>query len=68
MIEQTEIYNNLLNKYPQTKKIGPTKPYNLEHAKKIAHAAALSMYNRQFKKNNSTSTIQTMGTVQLKLI
>lgn len=33
----TKHYENIMNKYFKTGKIGKIKPYNLEHAKQIAY-------------------------------
>lgn len=52
---QTEIYNDLLKTYQRTHKIGNVKPYNMEHAKKIAWAASLNIYHKQFKKPLTTT-------------
>lgn len=41
------IYENVYNKYLKTGKIGPVKPFNNEHAKKVAYMAAQSIWNRQ---------------------
>lgn len=49
MRTQTEIYNALLKTYQRTHKIGPAKPYNMEHAKHIAYAASINIYNRELK-------------------
>jgi len=54
MKTQEQIYTELLNTYQRTHKIGPAKPYNMEHAKKIAWAAASNIYNKQFKTNTTT--------------
>jgi hypothetical protein len=53
MRTQREIYSDLLKTYQKTNKIGPAKPYNMEHAKKIAWAAASNIYNKQFKTNTT---------------
>lgn len=46
MRTQQEIYNDLLKTYQKTHKIGHTRPYNMEHAKKIAWAVALNIFNK----------------------
>jgi hypothetical protein len=43
------IYENVYNKYLKTGKIGPVKPFNMEHAKKVAFKAAQSIYERSTK-------------------
>ena len=72
MKTQQEIYNNLLKTYQRTHKIGNTKPFNMEHAKKIAYAASLNI----FKKQSNTTTLYApkgrsplspVGCCQLKL-
>ena len=49
MRTQTEIYHALLKTYEKTHKIGNARPYNLSHAKHIAYAASLNIYNKQLK-------------------
>ena len=34
--DKENLYNNLINKYKRTGKIGRTKPFNLDHAQRIA--------------------------------
>lgn len=46
MRTQQEIYNDLLATYQRTHRIGNAKPYNMEHAKKIAYAASLNIFNK----------------------
>jgi len=46
---QIMIYENLLKKYERTGKIGPVKPFNMEHAKKVAWSASQSIYERNKK-------------------
>lgn len=41
------IRENLLKAYERTGKIGKVKPFDREHAKKIANAVALSIMNRE---------------------
>ena len=53
MDTQQEIYEKLMQSYQKTHKIGPAKPYNMEHAKKIAWAAAKNIYNKQQKLNTT---------------
>lgn len=43
--EQEKLYNNLINKYKKTGKIGRTKPFNLEHAKRIAWTITQKIIN-----------------------
>ena len=49
MRTQQEIYHALLKTYEKTHKIGNARPYNLSHAKHIAYAASLNIYNKQLK-------------------
>ena len=38
-----EIYQNIIEKYKRTGTIGRTKPYNMDHAKRIAWAIATKL-------------------------
>ena len=55
MRTQQEIYNDILKSYQKTHKIGNAKPYNMEHAKKIAWAAATRIYNKQWEQPIQTT-------------
>lgn len=44
-----QIYENLMKAYYRKGKIGNVKPFDIKHAKKIAHAVALSIMNRERK-------------------
>ena len=57
MRTQQEIYNDILNSYQRTHKIGNTKPYNMEHAKKIAWAVSNRIYIKQWEPKSSTTTL-----------
>ena len=57
MRTQQEIYNDILKSYQKTHKIGHTKPYNMEHAKKIAWAASTRLYNKQWEQKVHTTTL-----------
>jgi hypothetical protein len=61
MRTQQEIYHDLLKTYQKTHKIGPAKPYNMEHAKKIAWVASINIYNRQQKQSNTTALFAPKG-------
>lgn len=50
MSTQIEIYHALIKTYEKTHKIGNARPYDLSHAKHIAYAASLNIYNRELKK------------------
>lgn len=50
-----EIYNNMLNAYKRKGKIGKVRPYNLEHAKKIAWSITQKIINNN-KNNKNTNT------------
>ena len=74
MRTQQEIYNDLLKTYQKTHKIGHTKPYNMEHAKKIAWCASISIYNKQQKQSTTAlfapkgqSPLSPVGCCQLTL-
>lgn len=49
-----EVYNNMLNAYKRKGKIGKVKPYNLEHAKKIAWSITQKIINNKNKSNTIT--------------
>lgn len=53
MKTQQEIYHALMKTYEKTHKIGNTQPYNWSHAKYIAYAASINIYNRELKNNNN---------------
>lgn len=42
-----KLYENLMKAYYQKGKIGNVKPFNYEHAKKIAYATACAILNRR---------------------
>lgn len=46
-MDAQQIYEKLWASYQRTGKIGPVKPKSDTHAKVVAHAAALSIFNRQ---------------------
>ncbi len=50
MNTQQEIYHALMKTYEITHKIGRVKPYDLSHAKHVAYAASINIYNRELKK------------------
>lgn len=41
-----QIYENLMKTYERTGKIGRVKPYDWNHARKVAHAVALAIFKR----------------------
>jgi len=43
------IYANLMRTYERTGRIGKVKPFDWEHAKKIAHAVALRILHSERK-------------------
>lgn len=53
----TELYNNILNTYKKTGKIGRIKPYNLEHAKRVAYMATQNI----IKKSNTINCVIRQG-------
>jgi len=57
----TELYNNILNTYKKTGKIGKVKPYNLEHAKRVAYMATQNI----IKKSNTITLTSRQGTEPL---
>lgn len=57
MRTQQKIYNDLLKTYQRTHKIGNAKPYNIEHAKKIAWAASTRIYNKQWEQKVPTTAL-----------
>lgn len=59
-----ELFSKLMKKYETTGKIGPVKPFNREHAVRVAWAAAQSIINRQNKK--LTETIKIINEIQNK--
>jgi len=48
-MDRQELYDKLWHAYQLKGKIGPVKPKNNEHAKKICYMAALSIYERNNK-------------------
>ena len=60
----TELYNNILNTYKRTGKIGKVKPYNLEHAKRVAYMATQNI----IKKSNTISWATRQGAEPLTVI
>ena len=44
-----QIYENLMRAYYKKGRIGKVKPFDIKHAQKIAHAVALSIFNRERK-------------------
>lgn len=71
MKTQQEIYNDLLKTYQRTHKIGNAKPYNIEHAKKIAWAASLNIFNKSLTTTlpapKGQSPLSPVGCCQLEL-
>lgn len=58
-----EIYQNLIQAYARTGKIGRTRPRNAEHARKIAWATANRIINNnKNKKSNTTVSQSRQGT------
>ena len=55
MKTQQEIYHALMKTYEKTHKIGNTRPYNLSHAKHIAYAASLNIYNKQLQQQQQSN-------------
>lgn len=54
--EFTEIYTNLMNAYKKTGRIGRTKPYNADHANKIAWIVANKIINKNKENKNKSNT------------
>lgn len=53
----TKIYSNLLNSYKRTGKIGNVKPYNADHAQRIAWTVAQKLINKNKINKNKSNTI-----------
>ena len=51
-----EVYNNMLNAYKRTGKIGATKPRNLEHAKRVAWVVTQKIIINNNKNKANTIT------------
>ena len=72
MDTREQIEYNLLTTYKKTGKIGRTKPFNMEHAKKIAYAASLNIFKKQLNTTTLSapkgrSPLSPIGCCQLKL-
>lgn len=50
-----ELFNNILNHYQKTGKIGKTRPYNMAHARKIAFAITQKLLNKKLNTITLTS-------------
>ena len=48
--EYTQTYNNMINTYLKYGRIGRTKPYNIEHARRVAHMITIKIMDK--KQNN----------------
>ena len=47
--EYTQTYNNMINTYLKYGRIGRTKPYNMEHARKVAHMITINIMDKKQK-------------------
>lgn len=60
-----ELFNNILNHYQKTGKIGNTKPHDIAHARRIAFMVTQKLLN---KKSNTISWSTRQGAEPLTVI
>ena len=48
--EYEQTYNKMMNTYLKYGRIGKTKPYNIEHARRVAHMITINIIDK--KQNN----------------
>jgi len=56
-----EIFLNLFNNYQKTGRIGRVRPYNTEHARRIAYCAAKNIYKKEISTTSSQPCQPTGG-------